>query len=128
VVNRVFTCIPYDDFSSAAKQAIDLSDKKISVQEWLYRSVMIAFLRGCGVVTFAEVHTNAGRSDLLLSHQGHTWVIELKVAFAGQNPEKKAEEALQQIIDKNYASPYPDAVCVGMAIDDTKRQITDVKI
>ena len=42
-------------------------------------------------------------------------------------PCQKAEEALQQIIDENYASPYPDAVCVGMAIDDTKRQITDVK-
>jgi len=128
VVNRVLTCIPYDDFSGAAKQAIELSVKKISIQEWLYRSVLIAFLRGCGVVTFAEVHTIAGRSDLLLSHQGHTWVIELKVAFAGQNPEKKAEEALQQIIDRNYASPYPDAVCVGMAIDDTVRQITHSKI
>jgi len=81
-----------------------------------------------GVVTFAEVHTISGRSDLLLSHQGHTWVIELKVAFAGQNPKKKAEEALQKIIDKNYASPYPDAVCVGMAIDDTLRLITDTRM
>jgi hypothetical protein len=35
---------------------------------------------------------------------------------------------LQQIIEKNYATPYPDAVCVGMAIDDTIRQITDVKL
>jgi hypothetical protein len=48
-------------------------------------------------------------------------------AYEGESPAKKAEEALKQIIDKNYSRPYPDAVCVGMAIDDTVRQITEVK-
>jgi hypothetical protein len=39
-------------------------------------------------------------------------------------PQKKVQEAMQQIINKNYAKPYPHAVCVGMAIDDKARQIT----
>ena len=125
VINRLLTCIPYEDFAGAAQQSLELTGNKLSIQEWLYRSVIIAFLRGCGVVTFAEVQTNLGRSDILLSHQGHFWLIEIKIAAAGQNPQKKAEEAYRQIMDKNYAEPYPDAVCLGIAIDDTKRQITD---
>jgi len=32
-----------------------------------------------------------------------------------------------QINTKNYAAPYPDAICVGMAIDDEKRLITQIK-
>ena len=73
------------------------------------------------------MHTNRGRSNIVIFHKVKTWVIELKVAYQDESPAKKAEEALQQIMDKNYASPYPDAVCVGMAIDDKVRQITDVK-
>jgi len=59
------------------------------------------------------MHTNLGRADLV-------------IAYEGESPKKKAEEAYRQIIDKNYAKPYPDAVCIGLAIDDSLRQITDV--
>jgi hypothetical protein len=127
VFNRLLAGIPYDDFTAAAKQNISDNDYDMKPQEWLYRSNIISFLRGCGVLVFAEMHSNKGRSDILLSHKGKTWVIELKVAYEGENPAKKAEEAYRQIMDNNYASPYPDAVCVGMAIDDAMRQITDVK-
>jgi len=127
VFNRLFASIPYDDFESAGKQSIRTNRYPISVQEWLYRSTLIAFLRGCGVVVFAEMHTNLGRADLVISHKSKTWIIEIKVAYKGDSPAKIAEEAYRQIIDKNYAKPYIDAICVGMAIDDTLRQITDVK-
>ena len=118
------SCIPYADFENAAQQSVKLTGNKLTVQEWLYRSVIIAVLRGCGVVTFAEVQTNLGRSDIMLSHQGHVWLIELKVAGKGQSAKSKAEEAYQQIEEK-YAKAYPEALCVGMAIDDEKRQITE---
>jgi hypothetical protein len=85
-------------------------------------------LRGCGVLVFAEMHTNLGRSDIVVVYCGKTWVIELKVAYKGECPAQKAEEALQQIIDKNYATPYPNAVCMGLVIDDAVRQITDVRL
>ena len=126
VLNRLLASTPYDDFTPAAKKNISDNDYSIKPQEWLYRSTILAFLRGCGVVVFAEMHTNLGRADLVVSHKGKTWIIELKVAYEGENPAKKAEEALQQIIDRNYAAPYPDAFCVGMVIDDTVRSITDV--
>ena len=128
VFNRLLASIPYDDFASAAKQSILFNGYKFPMQEWLYRSTILAFLRGCGVVVVAEMHTNKGRADLVVSHKGSTWVIEIKVAYAGENPAKKAEEALQQIVDNNYAQPYPDALCIGLAIDDSIRQITDMAV
>ena len=127
-INSLLASIPYDDFAKAANQNILINRYKFPAQEWLYRSTILAFLRGCGVVVTAEMHTNLGRADLVVSHKGKTWVIEIKVAYEGESPAQKAEEALRQIIDKNYAAPYPDAVCVGMAIDDAVRQITNVKL
>jgi hypothetical protein len=127
VINCLLAGIPYDDFTNAAKQNIYQNRYKFPVQEWLYRSTILAFLRGCGVAVVAEMHTNLGRADLVVAHRGKTWVIEIKVAYEGESPAKKAEEALRQIVEKNYAKPYPDAVCVGLAIDDSLRQITDVK-
>ena len=55
-------------------------------------------------------------------------MIEIKVAYEGKSPAKKAEEALKQIEDNNYATPYVHPVCVGLAIDDAVRQITDYKL
>ena len=128
VFNRLLASIPYDDFSKAAERSVYKNRYQFPAREWLYRSTILAFLRGCGVVVVAEMHTNLGRSDLVVSHKGKTWVIELKVAYTGESPAQKAEEALRQIIDKNYAAPYPDAVCIGLAIDDSLRQITEIRL
>jgi hypothetical protein len=70
------------------------------------------------------MHTNKGRPDLVVVFRGVVWVIEIKVAYEGESAEEKAEEAYRQIIEKNYASPYPNAICLGLGIDDTVRQIT----
>jgi len=94
-------------------------------QEWLYRSSILSFLQGCGVVVSAEMHTHRGRPDLVVSYRGHVWVIEIKVAFEGESAEEKAEEAFRQIAAKNYAAQYPNAVCIGLGIDDVERQITE---
>ena len=59
--------------------------------------------------------------------QRQNLVLELKVAYEGENPEKKAGKAYRQMIDKHYAKPFPDAVCIAMVIDDTVRQITHVR-
>jgi hypothetical protein len=128
VFNRLLASIPYDDYTKALEQDILFNNFRFPVQEWLYRSTILAFLHGCGVVVFAEMHTNLGRADLVVSHKGKTWIIELKVAYKGDDPAKKAKEAIRQIIDKNYAAPYPDAFCIGMAIDDSVRQITELRI
>jgi len=123
VFNNLLASIPYDDFEGAAKQSIYYNQHKFSFQEWLYRSTILAFLRGCGIVVFPEMHTNLGRADLVVAHNGNTYVIEIKIASTGENTQKKAKEAMQ-IIDKNYAKLYPNAVSIGLAIDNEERQIT----
>ncbi|MDR2234477.1 MAG: ATP-binding protein [Tannerella sp.] len=123
--NRLLACIPYGDYTSAARQGIsnnEMDDMK--PQEWLYRTAILSFLQGCGVVVAAEMHSNKGRADLVVAFAGVVWVIEIKVAHEGESAVEKAEEAYRQIIDKNYAATYPDAVCLGLAIDDVTRQIS----
>jgi hypothetical protein len=133
VLNELLAGIPYDDFSYAAEQTISLSGSDMTAREWLYRSTILAFMRGCGVVIFPEIHINLGRSDLVVLHKSVYWVIEIKVACEGNNPVTKAKQALKQIETKNYSStmltnharPYPDAINVVLVIDDVKRQIIE---
>jgi hypothetical protein len=122
--NRLLACIVYDDFTLAAKQSIKNNKYTMEPQEWLYRATIFAFLHGCGVVVAAEMHTNVGRPDLVIAYKGYTWVIEIKVAYEGQNAEQKAEEAIGQIIKNNYAAPYPNAVILGLGIDNEARKIS----
>ena len=126
--NRLLASIPYDDFTAAADQTISYQNYEMKPQEWLFRTAILTFLQGCGVVVAAEMHTNKGRPDLVIAYRGNIWVIEIKIAREGENAGQKAEEAWQQIINKNYAAPYPDAVCIGLAIDDTARQISASKV
>jgi hypothetical protein len=123
VLNHLLASIPYDDYSQAINQSFVFNDFEFPVQEWLYRSTILAFMRGCGIVVSAEVHSNFGRSDLVIAHRGVTWVIEIKVAYKGQNPETKEEEGRRQIETKNYAKPYLDAVSIVLVIDNETRQI-----
>ena len=126
-MNRLLAGIPYDDYSVAAKQVVYKRGYGYPAQEWLYRSNILSFLRGCGVVVDAELHTHLGRPDLVITWQGKTWIIEIKVAYKGESAEKKAEEAYRQIIERQYAKPFPGAICVGLGIDDTLRQIVSIK-
>ena len=126
-LNTLLASIPYDDFSKAAEDSILFGNYKFPVQEWLYRSCILSFLRGCGVVVDAELHTQRGRPDLAISLNGNVWVVEIKVAYKKQSAKKKAAEACQQIIDKLYAKPYLYAKCIGLGIDDSKRQITAIQ-
>ncbi|MDR2564174.1 MAG: ATP-binding protein, partial [Prevotellaceae bacterium] len=124
-VNALLANIPYDDFSDAGRQSVKVNRLKFPVQEWLYRSTIIAFFRGCGVVTFAEMHTNLGRADLVISHRGKTYVIELKVAYKSEDVPAKLSEAVDQMKRKNYLAPYLGATGLALVIDDTKRQIVE---
>jgi len=127
-LNTLLASIPYDDFSKAAEQVVTVNNFHFSAQEWLYRSNILSFLRGCGVVVEAELHTHLGRPDLVISHKGKVWVIEIKVAYDKQKPQRKALEAYRQIIEKQYAAPYPEAVCIGLSIDNALRQITAIAL
>ena len=97
---------------------------RFSAQECIYRSSIFCYMQGCGVVIQAEMHNHLGRPDLVITYKGKIWVIEIKVAFEGQSAANKADEGMQQIVDRQYAKPYPNAVCLSLGIDDSQRQIT----
>jgi len=128
VFNRLLASIPYDDYTQAIQQSMLFVDFKFPLQEWLYRTAILSLLHGCGVMVVAESHTNLGRADLIVSYCDVTWVIEIKVAYEGKSPAKKAGEALKQIEDNHYARPYVHPVCLGLAIDDSVRQITNYEL
>jgi hypothetical protein len=121
-LNTLLANIPYDDYAKAAQAAIRRSN--LPAKEWLYRSNILSFLRGCGVLSFGEMHTNRGRSDLLLLHKGTAWVIEIKVAY-NNDAKALANAALEQLSAKQYDGPFKIAKKVGLAIDDGARQITE---
>ena len=127
VFNRLLASTPYEDYTHSLDKSVPVTDGKFPVREGFYRSNILNFLRGCGVVVLPEIHTNLGQTDLVVAHRGVYWVIEIKVAYKGNRPTKKVEEALRQIEDKNYAKLYTNTVCIGLAIDDSVRQITDWK-
>jgi hypothetical protein len=127
-LNRLLASIPYEDYRQEAEDNIIYNAYTFSPKEWFYRATILTFFRGCGLAAIAEMHTNKGRADLVLNYKGKIRIIEIKVAYKGENPATKADEAYRQIFEKNYAKPYPDAVCIGMAIDDEKRQITEYRM
>ncbi|MDR2579453.1 MAG: hypothetical protein LBC85_00465 [Fibromonadaceae bacterium] len=63
-MSGVATYKGFNDFDGAAKQNIKYQGYKMTAQEWLCRSCLLAFLRGCGVVVSGEVQTNRGKADL----------------------------------------------------------------
>jgi hypothetical protein len=125
VLNMLLSKIPYDDYAKAAQQVIQNEDYKFPAQEWLYRSTILSFLQGCGVVVEAELHTFKGRPDLVISYRGSTFILEFKVAFKSEDVQVKLAEAATQIREKEYIKPYPNATCLAMVIDDTQRQIVE---
>jgi hypothetical protein len=128
VLNRLLASIPYDDYRQEAEDNIIYNAYTFSPKEWFYRATILTFFRGCGINAIAEMHTNKGRADLVLNYKGQIWIIEIKVAYEGESPAAKAEEACRQIFEKNYSKPYSNAICVGLAIDDSARQITEYQM
>jgi hypothetical protein len=123
VFNGLLRSIPYDDFISAAKESVKFQGFKFPAQEWLYRSTLLAFLHGMGVVVSGEVHNNKGRTDMVVTRKGRTLVIEVKVAYQGESLDAKLGEAVTQIEKNDYTGAYDNAIALGMVIEDEKRQI-----
>ncbi len=73
-------------------------DMKMDNENNLHTAIYI-LLTLIGVKAETEVHTSDGRLDLIVKTPRYIYIIELKF-------DKSAEEAMEQIKDKNYALPY----------------------
>ena len=64
-----------------------------------YQNVLFIVFRLAGLYTKVEYHTSRGRIDLVLQTDSYVYVMEFKLDGA-------AEQAIQQIEDKQYALPF----------------------
>ena len=80
---------------------------------------------GFGADVSAEEQTSDGRMDIVLKLPDTIYIIELKYGKSG-------EEAVEQILTKDYAVRYAHdnrpVVAVGMNISDDRRTIDSYKI
>ena len=64
-----------------------------------YQNVLFIVFRLAGLYTKVEYHTSRGRIDLVLQTDSYVYVMEFKL-------DGSAEQALQQIEEKQYALPF----------------------
>ena len=77
----------------------DTTYEVIRDQELLYENVLFIVFKLLGFYTKVEYHTSEGRIDLVLQTDKFIYIMEFKLNGT-------AEDALQQINDKNYALPF----------------------
>jgi hypothetical protein len=92
-IKRLFAGIPWRNFTNN-----DLADF-----EGYYASVLYAFFASLNAQVIPEDITNHGQADMTIILGNHIYVMEIKVV--DHLPEGK-NQALQQIIQRNYAEKY----------------------
>ena len=87
-------------------------------------------LKGAGIVSYAEVHTFRGRSDLLIQFSDLIVVLEFKFAHKSSQVENMMTEGKQQINNREYAKSYASegrkTIIAVLVADDEKRQIVTI--
>jgi hypothetical protein len=110
VCRRTLSAIPYQLFEESEKY---------------YHTVFLTLFWACGVDAKGEESTSRGRSDIVISHGGRVYVLELKfvpkpsaLSPSAGDPERRggearrralesaAEAALEQIRSRGYADKY----------------------
>lgn len=97
----------------------------IKDQENHYQNVLFIISRLMGFYTRVEYHTSEGRIDMVILTDDYCYVLEFKL-------DGTAEDALQQIKDKNYTLPFEmneqQVIRIGMNFSTTTRNIDKVLI
>ena len=88
--------------------------------EKYYQSLFYAIFKLVGLTIDVEVPTNKGHIDCVIETENYIYIIEFKL-----NGTK--EQALQQIIDKQYAQKYQGSdkalILLGVEFDQDNRNI-----
>jgi hypothetical protein len=92
-------------------------------QEWRNQIFLIFALLGQNVK--CEVHSAQGRADAVVETKNFVYIFEFKV-------DQSADEALRQIEEKGYATPYltdsRKIQCIGVSFSSQKRNIKEWKM
>jgi hypothetical protein len=99
----------------------DITERK----EKYYQTIFFSVFKLIGAAVEAETRTASGRIDAVVKTPERIYLFEFKLGGT-------AEEALQQIKDKQYAAPYLDdgreILCAGVAFGTEERNLTDWRI
>jgi len=113
-LQTVFAHLPYDTTERT----------EVKFRERDYQIVVYLVFALLGQYTATEVVGTTGRADCVVITATTVYVFELKLWSAGS-----AEEALQQIIAKDYAAKYASSgkeiILVGASFDEEKRNIKE---
>jgi len=128
-LNRMMTALEenrLDEMLETLKIFFCKVPNTISIRnEKYYQTIFFTVFTLIGAMTEAEVSTNIGRIDAIVKTPERIYIFEFKLGGT-------AEEALQQIRDKQYAAPYLDdgreILCAGVAFGLEERNLTDWRI
>lgn len=102
-----------------------LSDIPYSIQiknEKYYQSIFFSIFKLIGIEIKTEVHTSDGRIDALIENKNNIYIFEFKL-------DKTSDEALEQILNKEYFQPYLHSgkkiMLIGANFDSEKRKLSD---
>ena len=94
------------------------------LEVYFQNSLMVLF-RLMGFYVEMERHTSRGRMDVTLQTKDYVYIMELKV-------DKSADEALQQIEDRQYAAPFAadprELFKIGVCFSSEERGISEWKV
>jgi len=88
------------------------------------RAYVQVYMAGAGLDPKPEVSGNQGRSDLEVTSGNRLWVFEFKSIKDNQNAEAKLQEAINQIVKRDYGNPteFQELRRVAMVFSLSKRQ------
>ena len=108
------------------------TEPELARYEAWYAGILYACFRAIGVDLRVEESTSHSRSDMVLLHGGQVFVLELKMAEAGEDPEAAMSRAMRQIRERGYAEKYRDRNepihLVGAVFGRTERNLLAVKV
>ena len=111
-LKRLFASIAADNYRK----------NNIAHFEGYYAAVVYSFYAGMGLKVIAEDVSNLGRIDLTIQLADNTYIVEFKVV----KRKSKANSALRQIIQQDYAAKYSGNVYqIGIEFSETRRNIVD---
>jgi len=106
--------------------------KSEETESWFQTVVYLLFVL-LGQYVQAEVHSHKGRADAVVITDDSVYVFEFKIT--GGKPgksEKTAQDALEQIDEKDYMEPYRASgkrlVKIGAVYNTAARELNKVKI
>ena len=110
-INATFSSIPYD-----------LWQKE---NEHFYHALVHLLFSLLGTYVQSEVHSAKGRCDALVQAGDYIYALEFKL-------DQSAEEALRQIKDRGYLSPFMDSpkekIAVGINFSTAEKRVVEWRV